>query len=57
MWSVARMAGIKYRELEDALVKQSVRNLLPRDVEQELSPLMRNRQRRQTTLQKYANVY
>ena len=57
IWTVARMAGMKYKQLEDALIAQVTRGLIPKELQKDLEPLMRDRQRASKTFRKMAHVY
>ena len=57
IWDVARMAGVKYRKLEDAIARQAALKMLPKEIEKDFESVLRGRQRAQKTLKKYAHVY
>jgi len=57
IWDVARMSGLKYRKLEDAIARHAARKMLPKEIEKEFEPLIRNRKRARKTISKLANVY
>ena len=57
IWDVARMAGMKYKQLEDALIKQVTRGLIPKELQKDFEPLMRGRERASRTYKKLAHVY
>jgi len=57
IWDVARMAGLKYRKLEDAIARHAARKMLPKEIEKDFEPLLRNRKRAQKTTRNLAHVY
>ena len=41
LWTVSRMVGMKYRQLENELNKQLARQMIPKDLEPEIKKLLR----------------